>query len=161
MYVLIRRISTNHILLMYLTMPFKKNKNLYKSIVFIHYWRAWNILPCYVSKNSYYVCTLTQLWKFVLIIGILLGTFISIEDEIFSVLKNILFIHEECNSYLWVTLISTHNPVGNLLVTCGSIYFNFPNIFYEQLQLALKAFYCPSADKGATALRYVFVFYYL
>ena len=80
---------------MYLTMPFKKNKNLYKSIVFIHYWRAWNILPCYVSKNSYYVCTLTQLWKFVLIIGISLGTFISIEDEIFSVLKNILYIHEE------------------------------------------------------------------
>ena len=141
-------------------MPFKKNKNLYKSIVFIHYWRAWNILPCYVSKNSYYVCTLTQLWKFVLIIGISLGTFISIEDEIFSVLKNILYIHEEYYSYSWITLISTHS-VGNLLVTCGSIYFNFPNIFYEQLQLALKAFYCPSADKGATALRYVFVFYYL
>ena len=94
-YVLIHRISTNHILLMYLTMPLKKNKNLYKSIVFIHYWRAWNSLPCYVSKNSYYVCTLTQLWKFVLIIGISLGTFIFIEDEILSVLKYILYIYEE------------------------------------------------------------------
>ena len=103
-YVLIHRISTNYILLMYLTMPFKKNKNLYKSIVFIHYWRAWNSLPCYVSKNSYYVCTLTQPWKFVLIICISLGTFISIEDEIFSVLKNILYIHEEFVSMSYLNI---------------------------------------------------------